>query len=199
MNNANRPTTAEEMRSDPNIFKRKISDIEDQASVAILPVEDWGSGRRIIVAGISGAQAGRAHLKLIDITGQPQVATFDWHVAKQPHDDEYAIIIRPGDGQGTLILEEDGNFVLVHVETEPQPEPRPKPDGYMENHVTGDGQIHKSVQYSVWCATCDAMLDYEGYRNQVVAIKYYRSLDWRKTKLGWQCPKCMHDRKSEWR
>ncbi len=120
--------TAEEMRNDPGIFERKISNIEDRASVAILPVEDWGGGRRIIVAGISGAQAGRAHLRLIDITNKPQVATFDWRIAKQPYDNEYAIVIRPRNRVDDFVLGEDGDFVLVHVETEPQPEPHSKPE-----------------------------------------------------------------------
>jgi len=61
----------------------------------------------------------------------------------------------------------------------------------MTEFELGNRLIRKSVQYSIWCVTCDMFEDYEEYRNQTMAIKSYRLLGWKKTKLGWQCPKCL--------
>lgn len=58
--------------------------------------------------------------------------------------------------------------------------------------IKGDGMIHKSVQYQVWCASCDALLDYTEYKNQAEAMKAYRKQGWKLTRAGWQCPKHKH-------
>jgi hypothetical protein len=55
---------------------------------------------------------------------------------------------------------------------------------------TGDGVIYRSVQYAVWCATCDAVLDYASYKNKERAAKAYRQQGWQNTKLGWRCDIC---------
>ncbi len=62
--------------------------------------------------------------------------------------------------------------------------------------IKGDGIIHKSVQYQVWCVSCDALLDYTEYRNQAEAIKAFRQQGWKLTKVGWLCPKHKHIPKS---
>ncbi len=59
-----------------------------------------------------------------------------------------------------------------------------------ENSLMGDGHIHKSVQYSVWCKFCDNLLDYSEYRNKQEAIKAFREAGWQNTKLGWRCFDC---------
>ena len=56
--------------------------------------------------------------------------------------------------------------------------------------VVGDGVIYKSVQYSVWCVTCDYIEDFEPFKNKAEAAKSYRKIGWHKIKLGWQCIKC---------
>ncbi len=55
--------------------------------------------------------------------------------------------------------------------------------------IKGDGTIHKSIQYQVWCVSCDNLLDYTEYRNQAEAMKAYRQQGWKLAKVGWQCPK----------
>lgn len=64
--------------------------------------------------------------------------------------------------------------------------------------ITGDGMIHKSVQYQVWCVFCDQMLDYAEYENQAEAVRAYRQQGWRYTKIGWQCPDHRQDKKEDY-
>lgn len=52
------------------------------------------------------------------------------------------------------------------------------------------GLIYKSVQFSVYCFSCDEIDDFQEFKNQRQAEKRYREKGWRKTKSGWQCPKC---------
>ena len=55
----------------------------------------------------------------------------------------------------------------------------------------GDGKIHKSIQYSVWCYSCDNLLDYSEFDSKADAEAFYRCQGWRKTKNGWQCDRCI--------
>lgn len=48
----------------------------------------------------------------------------------------------------------------------------------MRDDVRGDGKIHKSVQYSVYCAACDNLLDYAEYKNQKAASQHFRKMGW---------------------
>lgn len=59
------------------------------------------------------------------------------------------------------------------------------------------GFILKSIQYSVWCATCLNLEDYDIHENKTEAAKYYRQRGWRKTKLGWQCKECVNQPRKE--
>ena len=59
------------------------------------------------------------------------------------------------------------------------------------------GFILKSVQYSVWCATCNKLEDYDIHESKAKAAKYYRQHGWSKTKLGWQCEKCVKQLRKE--
>lgn len=52
------------------------------------------------------------------------------------------------------------------------------------------GFILKATQYSVWCATCDNLEDYDKHESKAAAEKCYRQRGWRKTRFGWQCKEC---------
>ena len=49
----------------------------------------------------------------------------------------------------------------------------------MEN--MGDEKIHKSIQYSVWCYSCDNLLGYSEFDNKADAEAFYRCQGFRKT------------------
>ncbi len=53
------------------------------------------------------------------------------------------------------------------------------------------GRILVSKQYTAICATCDEGSYYEYHDSMAQAIKSFRLLGWRKTKLGWQCKGCL--------
>jgi len=64
---------------------------------------------------------------------------------------------------------------------------------------------YRSVQYSVWCDWCPALLDYAVYRNLGEAEVTWRKKGWIKTnglkvhgKHKWRCPECK-DKKGEGR
>ena len=52
------------------------------------------------------------------------------------------------------------------------------------------GQIYKSIQFSVYCYSCDNLEDFESFKNQNEAESIYRKRGWSKTKNGWKCPEC---------
>jgi hypothetical protein len=56
--------------------------------------------------------------------------------------------------------------------------------------------IHKSVQYSVYCDSCDDLIDYQEFKNQREAKKYWRSYAWKSLPDGkWMCPRCQETRR----
>ena len=63
--------------------------------------------------------------------------------------------------------------------------------------VKGSGKIMRSVEYSVWCGGCDALIDFEEFRNQKAAEAFFRKEGWQKTEEGWLCPSCLALRKNQ--
>lgn len=52
----------------------------------------------------------------------------------------------------------------------------------------GSGRISLSIQYFIQCGLCDNFVDFDEYKNKSEAIKYFKSLGWKKKNGLWICP-----------